>query len=265
MLNINNVIIHGFGNLSTVGEAANLVQKHCAGRAMDTSKSDDQFDLGKRIRQLREKAGLSIRKLGRLAGIDHSTIARIEQNEASPTANSLELICNALNIPMAYLWFSGDEDKDKTLREALKAVFYDLPPSATEVMEAKIRFVERRYRIKTQATYRPIYYLGGQYKVKVFDEHWINPTTKEHLYVTFEPGGSVEGWTLPTAIVPAATEDEADQPWLGESQVWSSIQDFKSYLEKQGFCWNEYPLCAHFDEYCQEDEDSMRQLKRIPT
>ncbi len=219
---------------------------------------ENMFDLGTGIRQVREQAGLSLRDLAELTGMAHSTIMRIEQGEVSPRTDSLERICKALNVPTAYLWLVGEKEKITTLRKTLTAIFHDLPPSAIEVMEARVLFTERKYRIKTQATYRPIYYLGGQYKVKVFDEHWINPTTKEHLYVTFEPGGSVEGWTLPTAIVPAATEDEADQPWLGESQVWSSIQDFKSYLERQGFCWNEYPLCAHFDECCQEDEDSIQ-------
>jgi len=231
---------------------------------MNTS-SDNTFDLGKRIQQVREQAGLSLRELAQLTGMAHSTIMRIEHGEVSPRTDSLERICDALNIPVAYLWLLDDDDKETSLRETLKAVFYDLPPSAIEVMEARIRFIERKYRIKTQVNYRPIYYLGGPYQVKVFDEHWINLATKEHLYATFEPGGSIEGWMLSTAIIPAATEDEADQPWLGESQVWPSITNFKSFLRKQGFCWNEYPLCIHFDDYCQETEESMRQLKRIPT
>lgn len=228
--------------------------------------SDNTSDLGRRIQQARKQASLSLRELAQITGMAHSTIMRIEQSKVSPRIDSLERICDALNIPIAYLWLVGEEEeKITTLRKALKAIFHDLPSSAIEVMEARIRFIERKYKIKTQANYRPIYYLGGPYQVKIFDEHWINLATKEHLYVIFEPGGSVEGWMLPTAIVPAATEDEADQPWLSESRVWPSIGEFKDFVEQHGFCWNEYPLRAHFDACCQETEESKRQLKRIPT
>ncbi len=217
----------------------------------------------KKIKRIREKAGISKRKLAQLAGIASTTIARIEQNQTSPRADSLERICNALNISVAYLWVSDDHDKATILHETLKSVFDDLPASAIKVMEARIRFIERKYRIKLGENYRPIYYSGGPYPVKVFDEHWINLYSREHLYLCFELGEGVTGWILDKAITPAELEDQADTPSLKSIHSWSSMRELGNFKE-QGFCHNEYPFRVHYDEYCQETEESMRQLTRMP-
>lgn len=226
-------------------------------------KNNDDLNLGERIKKAREKAGVSVRKLAQLAGINHSTITRIENNQVAPRSNTLEHICDALNIPTSSLWMSDDSDM---LREILTTMFSDLSPHAIDAMEARIRFVERRFRIKMSEIYRPIFYLGTMDRVLVFDEQWINPSSEKNLYVIFELGDSVEGWIFPEEITPALTEQNQDQPGPELKMSWSDTKSFRNFLEKEGFCWRHYPPARlHFDEYCQETEESKRQLEQIPT
>lgn len=55
-----------------------------------------QFDVGARLRQLREAAGLSQRQLARQAGVTNGTISLIEQNRTSPSVSSLRKVLSGL-------------------------------------------------------------------------------------------------------------------------------------------------------------------------
>ena len=56
------------------------------------------FDLGSRLRQVREAAGLSQRELARRAGVTNGTVSLIEQNRSSPSVASLRRVLQG--VPM---------------------------------------------------------------------------------------------------------------------------------------------------------------------
>jgi transcriptional regulator with XRE-family HTH domain len=56
-----------------------------------------------RIREHREAAGLSQRKLGRLAGVGRATIQRAEHGTHLPTAGTLAALALALGLPVEEL------------------------------------------------------------------------------------------------------------------------------------------------------------------
>jgi Predicted transcription factor, homolog of eukaryotic MBF1 len=59
------------------------------------------MDLGKNVRKLREKKGVSVSQLAALTDLDEATIYRIECHEANLSLQALESIRAALNITMA--------------------------------------------------------------------------------------------------------------------------------------------------------------------
>ncbi|HVI98019.1 MAG TPA: cupin domain-containing protein [Sphingomonas sp.] len=59
------------------------------------------IDVGGRLRQVREKAGLSQRALARRAGITNSTISLIEANSMNPSVGALKRILDAIPIGLA--------------------------------------------------------------------------------------------------------------------------------------------------------------------
>lgn len=56
--------------------------------------------LGKQIRERRNELGLSLRDLGKRAGVTASFLSQIENEQVSPSLNSLQSIATALNVPM---------------------------------------------------------------------------------------------------------------------------------------------------------------------
>ena len=59
--------------------------------------------MGLRIRQLREKRGLSLRGLAEKAGMDFTTLNRIELGKATPRFDTLEKLAKALGVSVREL------------------------------------------------------------------------------------------------------------------------------------------------------------------
>ena len=79
------------------------------------------FDVGARIKELRLARGLSTNKLSNLAGLSHSYVRNLEAGKYdNPTVDSLELICNALEI--AFEDFVNYKDLSLSQLKAMKLV-----------------------------------------------------------------------------------------------------------------------------------------------
>jgi transcriptional regulator with XRE-family HTH domain len=65
-------------------------------------------DLGERLRQIRQKRGLSQRELAKRAGVTSATISLIEQNRVSPSVASLKKVLDGLSLSLAEFFASAD-------------------------------------------------------------------------------------------------------------------------------------------------------------
>lgn len=63
----------------------------------------DMSTIGARCRVYRHLAGLSQREAGEKAGVDETTIWRIEANRVQPTVETLTTIAEALGVPVGAL------------------------------------------------------------------------------------------------------------------------------------------------------------------
>jgi transcriptional regulator with XRE-family HTH domain len=61
-------------------------------------------DLGARVRALRRRRQLTLKGLGRLAGLSYPFLSQVERGLARPSIASLERIAAALEVPVARLW-----------------------------------------------------------------------------------------------------------------------------------------------------------------
>ncbi|SMH48983.1 cupin domain-containing protein [Maritimibacter sp. HL-12] len=68
----------------------------------------DEFDVGARLKILRQKAGLSQRQLAERAEVPHGQISMIETGRSSPSVASLRRILGGLGITMS-AFFEPDE------------------------------------------------------------------------------------------------------------------------------------------------------------
>jgi transcriptional regulator with XRE-family HTH domain len=63
-----------------------------------------ETDLGARVRALRRERGLTLKGLGRLAGLSHPFLSQVERGLARPSVGSVERIAAALDVSVARLW-----------------------------------------------------------------------------------------------------------------------------------------------------------------
>jgi transcriptional regulator with XRE-family HTH domain len=66
------------------------------------------LDIGKKVRDLRERRQLSLQDLSAKTGIAKSVLSEIEDNEIIPPVASLIKIAKALNVGMAHFFQEGD-------------------------------------------------------------------------------------------------------------------------------------------------------------
>ncbi|MDO5705941.1 MAG: helix-turn-helix domain-containing protein [Paracoccus sp. (in: a-proteobacteria)] len=66
-----------------------------------TAGQMDDFDVGKRLQNLRNAAGLSQRQLAEASGVRHGQISMVETNKSSPSVSSLRKILGGPNITMS--------------------------------------------------------------------------------------------------------------------------------------------------------------------
>ena len=61
-------------------------------------------EIGERIKQLRQKAGLNQRELADMAGVSFSTLRRWEVYGASPRVEEISKLAAALHVTEAEFW-----------------------------------------------------------------------------------------------------------------------------------------------------------------
>jgi transcriptional regulator with XRE-family HTH domain len=72
--------------------------------------------LGARVRELRHQRGLTLKALGRSAGLSHPFLSQLERGLARPSVNSVERIAVALDVPVGALWATPLPDRPQVIR-----------------------------------------------------------------------------------------------------------------------------------------------------
>jgi transcriptional regulator with XRE-family HTH domain len=72
--------------------------------------------LGARVRELRRDRGLTLKGLGREAGLSHPFLSQLERGLARPSMSSVERIARALDVPVRTLWTAPRQQAARVLR-----------------------------------------------------------------------------------------------------------------------------------------------------
>jgi len=73
-------------------------------RDSKSSPSDPVSTLGARVRELRHDRGMTLKGLGREAGLSHPFLSQLERGLARPSVASVGRIARALDVPVSTLW-----------------------------------------------------------------------------------------------------------------------------------------------------------------
>ena len=80
------------------------------------------FDLGTRLRRVREQRNLSQRELARRAGVTNATISLIEKNKNSPSVASLKKVLDGLPMSLAEFFALDLPPRDQVFFKAAELV-----------------------------------------------------------------------------------------------------------------------------------------------
>jgi transcriptional regulator with XRE-family HTH domain len=80
------------------------------------SVKDTAACLGARVRELRKDRGLTLKALGRRAGLSHPFLSQLERGLARPSVASVERIANALEVPVSALWSTPRTEAARVIR-----------------------------------------------------------------------------------------------------------------------------------------------------
>jgi transcriptional regulator with XRE-family HTH domain len=72
--------------------------------------------LGTRVRELRHERGLTLKALGRRAGLSHPFLSQLERGLARPSVASVERIAGALGVPVGALWAAPRPESAQIVR-----------------------------------------------------------------------------------------------------------------------------------------------------
>jgi transcriptional regulator with XRE-family HTH domain len=82
-------------------------------------------DIGRRLKELRTKAGLSLNELAARSGVSRAMIARVERAESSATAVLLGKLCAALDVTLSAVVGLSDRPPERLSRLADQPIWRD--------------------------------------------------------------------------------------------------------------------------------------------
>jgi transcriptional regulator with XRE-family HTH domain len=137
--------------------------------------------IGKRVRERRNELGLSLRDLGDLAGVTASFLSQVENDQVSPSLNTLQSIAKALNVPMFSLLNDTPSGKIVRAKERRTILFedpkisYDLltPDLTRQMMAYLIRIQAHSNRVAqtlSRSTEQWMHVLAGTMRIVIGDE-----------------------------------------------------------------------------------------------
>ncbi|MCH5148364.1 MAG: helix-turn-helix transcriptional regulator [Clostridiales bacterium] len=86
------------------------------------------MDVGRRIKELRERAGFTQNRLAEWAGVSQTHLRRVELGQQDITIGQLRLVCDGLGVTLSEFFNVGEE------KENLSEVIAKLTPKQKQLL-----------------------------------------------------------------------------------------------------------------------------------
>lgn len=110
---------------------------------------DKARELGRYLREARQRKGYSTRSLAAKAGVVMSTIVRVEHGErAAPRPEVLRAIAEALDLPLSDVFARAEyvvPSELPSFTPYLRAKYGELPPEAVEQLQRSFERIAKRH------------------------------------------------------------------------------------------------------------------------
>ena len=81
-------------------------------QSSQANSTESEINVGKRLQEMRQQRGLSIRSLAEMSGLNFNTLSLIENEKTSPNVNTLQQLASALKVPITSFFEVVDAEKD---------------------------------------------------------------------------------------------------------------------------------------------------------
>jgi transcriptional regulator with XRE-family HTH domain len=138
------------------------------------------FNLGERIKDLRERRNMSLRDLSKKSGVSANALSLIERNRTSPTVSTLLAIANAFGVKINDFFSETDGEKnDYVIYKGSQAGQHDIQPLAANLKAQNLNPVMLRLapreRFAQELCIHPgdefVYCVSGSIECEVGEEH----------------------------------------------------------------------------------------------
>lgn len=111
-------------------------------RSRGRTKRKGSVDVGRRVRELRERRGFTLLQLARAAGLSSGYLSQVERDRATASTTALSKLSEVLDVPVAYLFEPGSERLPENFvvrRRERRAVIYPGSPVHNELLVPDLR------------------------------------------------------------------------------------------------------------------------------
>jgi transcriptional regulator with XRE-family HTH domain len=137
------------------------------------------FNLGEKIKDLRERRNLSLRDLSKKSGVSANALSLIERNRTSPTVSTLVAIANAFNVKVNDFFSDTEKEKsDYVVYKCSQTGHCDIQPLAANLKTQNLNPVMLRLapreKFAKEVCIHPgdefVYCLSGSIECEIGDE-----------------------------------------------------------------------------------------------
>lgn len=108
---------------------------------------DNNFNIGERIRELRQLHGLSQEQLALRADITTTYLGLVERNVKNPTIRIVEKLCQALDMSLSE-FFTREEEHSKTLDLHSAQLLSQLSSRTTEEKQLALQLIRTAFKLR---------------------------------------------------------------------------------------------------------------------
>jgi transcriptional regulator with XRE-family HTH domain len=153
----------------------------------------DAIDVGRQLRELRTRRGLSIRTLADASGLNVNTLSLIENGKTSPSVSTLQLLAMALGVPITAFFTSEPPQKRIVFQKAGQRTRAAFSHGTLEDLKAGLSLHGGQLLLVTlepgaDSGSTPIVHTGHEFVYCL--EGRLSYTIQEQIF-TLEPGDSL--------------------------------------------------------------------------
>ena len=184
-------------------------RRHLSRLMSEEDSSSQEVNVGRRLQELRQVRGLSQRALAEMSGLNFNTLSLIENEKTSPNVSTLQLLADALDVPITAFFETLEANMDVVYQKVSERPRISFPQGTLEDLGGGLALGEGTPLLMTldphtERESTALVHTGQEFVYCLAGEvvYWVDQTP-----YTLTPGDSL----IFEAFIPHSWENQRDQ------------------------------------------------------